>query len=319
MKTKVLAALLLCSGAVFAQSNAEDVPPPQPLPPGDAAYEQATPKVAPSRSVPGEEQHAWDFGVSFAPQADGLLVRGVIVGSPAAAMGVKPNDLIVSANSDVADSDALMNTTVSSVTVIRGDQRLELNGSRRSQAPDQSSVLRKPYSAPQTTYAPQQAYSAPRQSYTTPRPSLYRATNHLQRSTHLLPSAYGDELPLHRAAVVISVRISLDLALPLFHGPAGLDRTRRGLSGLWLWPGIWTRFWLRTRVLWPSWLRFRFLRSWLWSRARTKRRWYSNRGLRHQLLVRKRAPSNSSRAGMFQPRQKTDEVFFCDLRARKRG
>lgn len=67
------------------------------------------------------------------PERDGLLVRGVEDGSPAAGAGLKEGDLIVRvAGSDVADADALLDAMAGAtgsveVVVVRGVEEVVLN------------------------------------------------------------------------------------------------------------------------------------------------------------------------------------------------
>ena len=67
------------------------------------------------------------------PERDGLLVRGVEDGSPAAGAGIKEGDLIVRiAGSDVADPDGLLDAMAGAkgaleVVVVRGTEELTLS------------------------------------------------------------------------------------------------------------------------------------------------------------------------------------------------
>lgn len=172
-----------------ASTAVEEVPPPIPEP--QVAPEMASPEPAAmpaAGSYPpanGQEMRAWDFGVSYVSTGAGLKVKGVIVGSPAAAMGVKPNDVIVSVNDAMITSgNALDAAQINSVSVVRNGQAMNLTpGShsvQRPATPQQAtySVPRTTYSAPQRyRYAPSYNYQrAPAVTYrTAPRTTYYRS------------------------------------------------------------------------------------------------------------------------------------------------
>ena len=66
------------------------------------------------------------------PERDGLLVRGIEDGSPAAGAGIREGDLIVRiAGADVADADSLLDAMAGAkgsveVVVVRGTEELTL-------------------------------------------------------------------------------------------------------------------------------------------------------------------------------------------------
>lgn len=159
-----------------AEAAVEEVPPPIPEP--QVSQEMATPQPAAmpaAGSYPpanGQEMRAWDFGVSYVSTGAGLKVKGVIVGSPAASMGVKPNDVIVSVNdSMIASGNALDAAQINSVSVVRNGQAMNLT-------PGSHSVQR-----PAVVAAPQQAtYSVPRTTYSAPQRYRYAPSYNYQRA-----------------------------------------------------------------------------------------------------------------------------------------
>lgn len=201
--------------------ESEDIPPPEPVPytpeepeevdepnPAaesneDFAASNEAPAVAP-RHVGGGEFRIHGFGTSLIAVEDGFLVRGVIVGSPAQAAGVKPNDTIVSVNGNsVGDGHALQGGNVTTVGVVRNGQSLELRtGSQqfRTQRPAASSASAT-YSVPRTVISTPPSYrAAPPTGYRTDPRYSYPAVPYSYRSYSARPSVrigigYGSGYP----------------------------------------------------------------------------------------------------------------------------
>lgn len=195
----LFATLATLCGSVFAQDErplidlvgdqsettdvAEDIPPPLPVPDSitsnPAAGSTETFPTPVTSTVTGPEEHAYDFGVSYAPNNQGLKVSGVIVGSRASAAGVRPGDTIVSVNEAAPNADALKSNQVQSLTIVRNgvQQVLRTSGSSTPQPNGTAAYVpnsvgptaayvprsRTAYSVPRTT-----AYSVPRTTVSTP-------------------------------------------------------------------------------------------------------------------------------------------------------
>jgi len=193
--------------------DAEDIPPPRPVPtpPGSVLSRDESPtsntfrpRITPDASG---EIHAYDFGISAVPVDSGLRVSGVIVGSPAESAGVKPNDIIIEINGADAGRGEGLSERVESVSVSRaGDARTLTVGSydanqvetrRRvsSQAvpapqatPSRASTVTRTYSVPRTTYSAPQSYRyAPRYNTGSYSSSYYRSSSPYSYRS----SAYG--------------------------------------------------------------------------------------------------------------------------------
>lgn len=190
MKNRLLAALLAfgMTNTVFAQLDSEDLPPPEPVPmtePIPVAESELNAYAEPVQMQEGGEKTAYDFGVSYAPHASGWLVRGVIVGSPAQAAGVQPNDTIVSVNGTPVGGVDLNAMQVTSVGVLRGGQTRNLSVGA---APQATTTQRATYAAPSTAAAPPTSYAAPATAYAVPTttysaPRSYRYTPNSYRTT----------------------------------------------------------------------------------------------------------------------------------------
>lgn len=218
--------------------NPEDIPPPRPVPtqPQSVVSTDDPTALAPNtfrRATPDAsgEIHAYDFGVSVLPVDSGLRVQGVIVGSPAQAAGVRPNDIILEVNGQEVGNGDLLMQKVESVSVSRaGDARTltvddtyetardELsrrlrNSSSAVPAPQpatDSSAVRRSYSVPRTTYSAPQSYRyAPRYNS----PSTY--SRYYRSSPYSYRSGYGATYYRSRP----SVSIGIGVGTGGFYGP----------------------------------------------------------------------------------------------------
>jgi hypothetical protein len=107
----------------------DDIPPPVPVPETSvpAQQRQSAEGSIDSRPVPrGGEVRAYDFGISYVSTDQGLQVKGVVIGSLAAASGVRPNDMIVAVNGNPVDDDALIRDPVETLELIRSGVRESL-------------------------------------------------------------------------------------------------------------------------------------------------------------------------------------------------
>ena len=144
-------------------TSSEDIPPPAPVPDDTVAPTPAPQPVA--TAAPGQELRSFNFGISYAPTAAGLLVKGVIVGSPASATGVRPNDVIVTLDGEPATAAGL-DGSFSSLEVQRRGSLSTLDVTSAPQGGGTANYVpqnRAAYSVPRTTYrVPDTTYSAPR-------------------------------------------------------------------------------------------------------------------------------------------------------------
>ena len=231
MKTQIkslsLAISLALATAVVAQEappvpsldfnnalDAGDIPPPRPVPTPpssvmqDKAMMQDTFRPRVTTDASGE-MHAYGFGVSAVSVDSGLRVSGVIVGSPAEAAGVKPNDIILEINGEDVGSGEALSQNVESVSISRaGDARTLQVGpydanqveTRRRVSPQavpepvpspqasRASTVTRTYSVPRTTYSAPQSYRyAPRYNSGSYSSSYYRRSSPYSYRS----SAYG--------------------------------------------------------------------------------------------------------------------------------
>lgn len=172
------------SGSAAAPSDpvtqSEDIPPPEPMPASEpvAAPQGTTPVVS------GGEMRAYNFGVSYVPTNAGLEVKGVIVGSPAQAAGVRPNDTIVSVNGQPVEGQQSLDSGIAqTVGVMRNGQVQSLTVGGHTTGVTTQRAIATP-APPSATYAvPKTTYSAPQSYRYAPAYNTYRSVpNYSYRS-----------------------------------------------------------------------------------------------------------------------------------------
>lgn len=165
--------------SVLQAAETEDIPPPIPVPDAGVAIPEPRPvtgaDLAPTTA--GGESKAYDFGISYVSTTQGMQVRGVLVDSQAAAVGLQPNDTIVSVNGGVASYEALQQGQIESIEVIRDGMRQTLQADATTRRDSGAGVYvpnsQSAYSVPRRTSAPQSAYRVPTTTYSTPRTYRY--------------------------------------------------------------------------------------------------------------------------------------------------